>query len=1288
MGPLSRSVRFACLLALVLAGTSAVQAQTVSGTVFRDYNATGVQDSGEPGVEGISIDVFDATGANVGSTTTATDGTFSAALSVGAGTDVRVELGGIPSYLAPGPFGSDSATTLFFAQSGDTGLSVGLANPGQHCPDTTDISTVCFLTGPQTTTDGVIVSLPETGGSNSAVDATLFDLPAYTEEAASNEVGAVWGLAYRSRTDVLYAGAFVKRLSDLGPTANPTTIYEIDRGGATVSTWLTLDGARTNPHSGGIDGWARDFDAFDDVFKEGLGDVDISEDENTLYTVDLATRDLVTIAINADGSAGTVTRVPIVAAVFPTLSGDGCASTDDVRPYGLGVNDGTVYLGVVCSAQSSVDEGMDLPIEGPVFTGSPAYPGDTSELTGYVFAWDGAVSFSEVLSFPLDYSRGCTFQNNLASCATSHPGLWRPWVDTYPFYDAPGLDRHSAGYPQPVISDIEFDDGDMILGLNDRWGHQTGPRSITPAYPLNEPPNTEGELRSPFNAGDLLRACANGATWLIEELVDPLNTGCGTAGTSSNAGGTIVTDEYYFAEGHALATPQHGELGLGGMTQIPGRSDVISSIYDPVLTFTNELDDGGLGWFDNASGGWTKSYRLYDGSLSSPGSLLLKAAGVGDVAPFCARPPIEIGNRVWDDTIPNGRQDPGEAGLNGVTVRLVCGGAEIATTMTSNFGGLGDDGSYLFNDANVTGGVPFDTACEVRVDPADAALGGRVPTTANAAGTNDVNDSDGLPVGGFLVVGFTTGGPGANNHTYDFGFTSVMPASITVTKDASPITLPEPGGMVTYTITVTNNSATVGVTIDTLTDDVSGNLDGQGTCSVPQVIAPSGSYMCQYTVMVTGAPGDTVTCTTTASGTDDFMNPVSDDDPADVTITDVPSSIEVVKTADPTSIAEPGGPITFTVMVTNTSAVDTVTIDSLVDDVAGDLNGQGTCSVPQVLAPSASYTCSYTGNVSGMPGDVVTCTVTASGTDDDGDPVSDDDPADVTITDEPSSIEVTKTADPTTVPEPGGTVTFTVMVTNTSAVDTVTIDSLVDDVAGDLNGQGTCSVPQVLAPGESYTCSYQGDVMGDPGDVVTCTVTASGTDDDGDPVSDDDPADVLIVGVAQLVATKAVVDGDLVPGGTVVYEVVVTNVGAGTQNDNPGPEFEDILPEELILDDAQATSGSVTLDLPAKTVRWDGSLASGESVVITIFASISVDAVGEIANQGCVFSDTDDDGTNDLKGVTDDPDVGGQDDPTVIDIPPTIGIPTLSEVALLLLTAILIVAGLGTLRRRSGHGPI
>ena len=99
---------------------------------------------------------------------------------------------------------------------------------------------------------------------------------------------------------------------------------------------------------------------------------------------------------------------------------------------------------------------------------------------------------------------------------------------------------------------------------------------------------------------------------------------------------------------------------------------------------------------------------------------------------------------------------------------------------------------------------------------------------------------------------------------------------------------------------------------------------------------------------------------------------MSDDDDAVVTINDVPSAIEVLKTATPDSVDEPGGSVTYSFVVNNLSTVDSVTIDSLTDSIYGDLNGQGDCSVPQTIAAGGSYSCSITVTVSGNAGDTIT----------------------------------------------------------------------------------------------------------------------------------------------------------------------------------------------------------------------------------------------------------------------------------------------------------------------------
>lgn len=100
------------LLTSCMAISQSVYAQTVSGLAFRDYNANGIQDSREPGIGGIDVIATDGNGVQVGNAITSADGTYSAALSIGAGSAVRVEFQNAPSFLQPGPAGNDSGTTV------------------------------------------------------------------------------------------------------------------------------------------------------------------------------------------------------------------------------------------------------------------------------------------------------------------------------------------------------------------------------------------------------------------------------------------------------------------------------------------------------------------------------------------------------------------------------------------------------------------------------------------------------------------------------------------------------------------------------------------------------------------------------------------------------------------------------------------------------------------------------------------------------------------------------------------------------------------------------------------------------------------------------------------------------------------------------------------------------------------------------------------------------------------------------------------------------------------------
>jgi hypothetical protein len=220
--------------------------------------------------------------------------------------------------------------------------------------------------------------------------------------------------------------------------------------------------------------------------------------------------------------------------------------------------------------------------------------------------------------------------------------------------------------------------------------------------------------------------------------------------------------------------------------------------------------------------------------------------------------------------------------------------------------------------------------------------------------------------------------------------------------------------------------------------------------------------------------------------------------------------------AAPDSLPEPGGPVDFTVVFTNTGS-KLLTLTSLQSTLYGNLMDSGnsaisgtTCDDPLTINPNGGVRgCSFSANVSGQPGDVVV-SVSAAMEDNQGNEVSHSGQTTVTLTDVPSSIDVTLTADPSSVPEPRAAVDFTVRVENTSPVDSVTINSLNDSLLGNLDGQGTCTIPQTNAAGNTYQCSFTATVSGSSGDNETNTVTAAGSDDDGSPVSASDQTSVAI----------------------------------------------------------------------------------------------------------------------------------------------------------------------------------
>jgi uncharacterized repeat protein (TIGR01451 family) len=161
----------------------------------------------------------------------------------------------------------------------------------------------------------------------------------------------------------------------------------------------------------------------------------------------------------------------------------------------------------------------------------------------------------------------------------------------------------------------------------------------------------------------------------------------------------------------------------------------------------------------------------------------------------------------------------------------------------------------------------------------------------------------------------------------------------------------------------------------------------------------------------------------------------------------------------------------------------------------------------------------------------------------------------------------------------------------------------------------------------------------------TATVSSDGTDTN--PANNTSNTTSTSIVSPSLVSGTKTVSGATFVGGSGSYTVTLNNAGAAAQLDNPGNEFTDLLPANLNLVSATATSGTVVATIASRTVAWNGSIPAAGSVTITINFTIASGAVGTVvSNQGTIAYDADGNGSNEASAVTDDPGVAGSADPT------------------------------------------
>jgi hypothetical protein len=805
---------------LMLASTTPAFAAdgTVTGTVFRDFNANGVLDSGAPtGIYdepfgGVTVTAYDS-GSGTWSTTTAADGTYTLNVTGAVGDQVRVEFTGLPAGFEHGAVSSaaaDNGTSVQFVDLADGGdVDFAVNAPEDFSQGDAPLVTAIQWAGSPFTSEG------GTKGAEPALAGLAYDdhftgsqpagFPNRVTLATFAEVGSVGTNVYHPRSDTLFTAATYKRQSGLG-TLGLGGIYRVtDVLGAdgqlqpnTGEPWLDVEtlgidvGAVPSNTERGVSGHQTptyDPDGFANAAKVGIGGMALSADGNTLFFVNLFDRKLYALDVSDPDT------VPTTFQSYDLGLGVG------ERPWAVTVYRGQVYVGYVESNE----------------TASGAQPGVAAATAGMearviaapLSALGGA--WTEVLTADLGYTKGDVYNNTLVPQSQR----WNSWTDTWNW--AGGAVAQINGgwqiYPQPILSDMYVDeDGYLSLGFTDRTSIQGGNRNRA------SDPSIPGNNFEAGASGDLLIASPDGdGTFTLENA--------GEAGDRTTVGGQVGQGpgnrEFYDDSLNLGNGGTHQEVALGNLAGLRGTREVVSTVYDPLTG----IRLAGLMWMDVDNGSPTGGYELNgDGGGDGAGGNFQKGGGLGGLSLIAAEAPVEVGNRVWFDADGDGIQDAGEPPLPGLTVNLIRNGQVVGTRTTDANGeyyfSSDPESEYFEDDLAANGGeytIEFvrPTTGNMFVDDPEY---GTVPwsmvsfTSAEPTSTETGSNPD--PTTGRYT--FTVGGPGENDHSIDAGFIFERPSvdiekgdgtGTTIAHDADTMADGEsyqPGETRTIVFTVTN----------------------------------------------------------------------------------------------------------------------------------------------------------------------------------------------------------------------------------------------------------------------------------------------------------------------------------------------------------------------------------------------------------------------------------------------------------------------------------------------------
>ncbi|MET8722316.1 SdrD B-like domain-containing protein [Streptomyces misionensis] len=769
--PLRRLVRvgLSCLLltggatGMIATGAEQAGASTSDGTLtvetLRDFFGTGVINTTmDVPQRGMKVTVTDAAGHHVSGVTDATGKVVVAPSASLSGGRYRVDVT-VPApysgYLRAAPASTaqnhfDSFTTFVDVSGGkDASVITGVWDPADYAlPDTRYFVPVQNAAG-GTDTRALVAFGTKTRG-------TCPDQTACPDVLATQEqVGTTFGLAYDRDHQRLFQSEFARRYTPYGPDGGDAIYTVPTTGGGAPKLFAKVPGATVTAHDTAR--MIKDAGFTDAPGKESIGSLALSEDGRTLYAVNLRTRALVSF-----DATGTTASAPKATVPIPD---PGCASSDDWRPFGLATHDNTLYVGGVCSAESTQKR---------------------EDLKVVVSTYDGK-RFTPVLTHPLTYERGNVLTGD---SAFPQAHFWNPWNSSLKDWDSLKVNGTMID-PQPELAGMAFArDGSLILGFRDRFMDVVSWGGLDPRDGNDTPENG-------MAGGDITMACAKpegGYAWEGTGNCPNHATGARVDGAESAGVVEYFPGDFFPNVGAPDQAGPHQETSLGSVAYIPQQQWVVTTQMDP----TAHVATDGTGYYDITTGVGpgndpnANAYQFIGLNQNGFG----KAGGLGDIAYAAANAPIQIGNVVWYDGDHNGIQDAGQVLLPGATINLLdADGKQVATTRTDAdgeyyFGGVGAD-YQLTPGAKYT--VEFDVCTADTTDVPGQPSATKLRFTLPRAGADRAHDSNVTPPrSGRLCKGSTPvtapAKPGGVDHTIDAGV--YIPKKVPPTPSAPPSSAP------------------------------------------------------------------------------------------------------------------------------------------------------------------------------------------------------------------------------------------------------------------------------------------------------------------------------------------------------------------------------------------------------------------------------------------------------------------------------------------------------------------